>query len=428
MIKIIGMRKIGFLLLATSFFLAARSQEKMNLILSPTSKTILPGEQLAIEIWEQNRDGIPVKKSNFGGSVIWKINGNDLNALNPEEGELKLNQMIFTNVTYLAPPHAPQRNPVAISAYVQEEGNKSVSILVCNVTILDPEYKITADFEADEPKAGLKYHFRAEAYTNMIQLDDGTYKLEPVDKSDQMDLTVEEAFMTSHSDYIAPKKYRIPFLFTIDKLGKDKNASAGARIAFNTICPQKGKVLWDFKGSQDVLYTCNIDEGMVSYEPGTSQVIPAAAGNPFAMSGLTYLDLFQYFGPGQVISNANENVSNGYDLTALFTRIEAHKNDQAYFKTAQGQSDLQQLKTYQKKSGSTYQPHNSGEAALLGASEHSGLPSNEKSPKARMLPGMARLRVEDVFHSGEPTAFTGELVGNIAPIHSKIVVKVQKIK
>jgi hypothetical protein len=195
----------------------------------------------------------------------------------------------------------------------------------------------------------------------------------------------------------------------------------------NTICPQKGKVEWIFHGDADVRYTCDIDKGSITYSPGTTQVIPGVAGNPFAMSGGTNLDISQYFGPAQVIQNASTNIANSSDLIDFSKRMMAHQNDQSYFKTAQGKADLQRMQAMQKQLGNNGGPKTFGEAALKQA--NTNLPSGgTNNSQTRILPGVARARVEDTFDPKSSTAFNGTLEGGIGPIQASIKVTVEKLR
>jgi hypothetical protein len=256
-------------------------------------------------------------------------------------------------------------------------------------------------------------------------LADGTYMLAPVDKSRDMDLTIEDAAMTSHMTFIGPKAYKIPFLFTINKMDKKNPAPALARLALSTICPSKGKVQWIIDGPPVVNYTCDIDKGSITYAPGTTQVIPGAAGQPFAMGGVTNLDILQYFGPSQAEGTSFTNQVNAASLKDFAQRIQAHQGDQAYFRTAQGKADLQKMQSLQKQMGNTM-VKNAGEGALLHQAKADAPSNGDSTPK--MLPGFARIRVQDMFDPKSSEAFNGTLDASVGPIQANIKVRVQKLK
>ncbi len=405
-----------------------KAQDNGGYVLFPgPAKTLAPGQKLTLYLERVNTDG------SFAGApgievIKWTINGHAKQiAKTPAEGDLSID-LTLSKATYTAPAAAPDKNPVAIAVTARAPGeSKATMILICNVTILNADYKVTAEFEATGPQ-GIHYKYKGESYTDLKGLADGTYMLAPVDKTQQMDLTIEDAAMTSHSTFVGPKEYKIPFLFTIDKMNPKQLAPTHATILFNTICPQKGKVEWIFHGDADVRYTCDIDNGSITYSPGTTQVIPSLAGNPFAMNGATNLDIFQYFGPTQVIQNASTNIANSSDLIEFSKRMMAHQNDPAYFKTAQGKADLQRMQAMQKQLGNNSGPKNFGEASLLKQAKADAPSNSDNSSKARILPGIARARVEDTFDPKSSNAFTGTLEGGIGPVQASIKVTVEKLR
>ncbi|HVV54251.1 MAG TPA: hypothetical protein VHC47_02935 [Mucilaginibacter sp.] len=294
-----------------------------------------------------------------------------------------------------------------------------------NIDVANSLYQLTADFEASGPE-GISYKFQGKSKVYLKHLPDGTYMLAPLDKSRFMDLTIETAQLTDHSTFIGPKAYKIPFLFTMDKLNNQHTAHA--TFALTTVCPMKGQVKWIFHADgHDVLYTVDIDKGTVTYQPGNTVSLPNGAGQPYAFNGASDLDILQYFGQTQVMNDFSENMSNGQDIIAFARRMQAHEHDPNYFKTAQGKADLKQMQTLQKKMGyNGAMPQNMGQAALLKAANQYNPAPNSQAPK--MMPGMARVRVEDTFNSEDGTAFNGTLQGGVGPMQASIKVKVEKLK
>ncbi len=395
-------------------------------LLPGPARTLAPGQKLILNLQRVNLDGTMTGAP--GTEVLsWTINGHQADSQDPSQGDLSID-LTLARATYTAPAAAPTNNPLAIAVTARAPGEaKATMTLVCNVTILPADYKVTAEFEVTGP-VGIHYKYRGECYTNLLALADGTYMLSPADHTQEMDLEIEDASMTSHSTFIGPKAYKIPFLFTIGKMNPQQPSPTQATVSFNTICPQKGQVEWIFHGDQDVSYTVDIDRGMISYSPGTSQVIPGAAGSPFAMSGATNLDIFQYFGLAQVKRDVSANLTGVTDLTAFSQRMMAHQGDPSYFKTAQGKADLARMQAMQKQLASTGGPQNMQEASLLKAA-NANLPANQNANKARIMPGLARIRVEDTFNPKSSTAFQGSTLGGVGQeIQASIKISVQKIR
>jgi hypothetical protein len=389
------------------------------------SKTLAPGQSFQLSLQRVNLSGA-VAGAIASDVISWTVNGNPISSLDPADGNLTPD-LTLLKATYTAPSVPPARNPIAITATIKTEDNtKSVVMLICNVTILSAQYKITADFEATGPQ-GISYKFKGESYTNLQALADGTYMLEPVDKTREMDLTIEQAAMTDHCTFIGPKSYKIPFLFTIDKMDPKHPAPASARLALVTVCPMKGQVKWIMQGGGEaVTYTCDIDKGSITYSPGATQQLPYVAGQPFAMNGMTYLDILQYFGPSQAQNMSSTNQANASELRQFAQRMQAHQGDSNYFKTAQGKADLQKMQALQKQLGNSM-IKSSGEGAIYKVGQ-SQTPLRNPQADPKMMPGMARIRVQDTFDPKSSDAFNGSVEGTVGPIQADIKVRVEKLQ
>jgi hypothetical protein len=311
--------------------------------------------------------------------------------------------------------------------------NKTGNATSCSdqddIDVIDNLYKLTADFNAAGPD-GTNYHFIGESKVYLKALDDGTFMLAPLDKSRQMDLTIEKAALTSHSVFDGPNKYKIPFLFTTGNRDPKRPGALSATFALNTVCPQSGKVEWTFiAGDHRVKYTCDIDKGMLTYQPGGAVSVADAVGKPYAMDASTDLDILQYFGQQQVLNNTGQNLGKSNDLLIFMRRMQAHQHDPAYFKSPQGKADLQRMAAFQKQSGSgANMPKNFQQAALYNLTGKD-MPPTINSNRAKMLPGTARIRVEGMFNpDADDTAFDDSTEGSIGPLKASIKVTVQKLQ
>lgn len=311
--------------------------------------------------------------------------------------------------------------------------NKTGNATSCSdqedIDVIDNLYQLTADFNAVGPD-GTNYHFIGECKVYLKALDDGTSMLAPLDKSRQMDLTIEKAALTSHSIFEGPNRYKIPFLFTTDKRDPKHPGPLNATFALNTVCPQSGKVEWTFTaGGHKVKYTCDIDKGILTYLPGGPVPVTGAVGKPYAMDASTDLDILQYFGEQQVLNNTGENLGKSNDLLIFMRRMQAHQHDPAYFNTPQGKADMQRMSAFQRQSGSDgNMPKNFKQAALYNLANKDIPPANSAN-RARMLPGTARIRVKGAFNSEtNDIAFDSVTEGSVGPLKASIKVTVQKLQ
>jgi hypothetical protein len=339
--------------------------------------------------------------------LSWNVNGQKAGEVDPSLGSLDPD-LTLAGATYTAPSAAPANNPVAVSVTLHDPNDatgKAVVTMVCNITILKADYRITVDFETTGPE-GMHYKYKGECYTNLKRLADGTLMLEPVDKSRQMKIDIDDAAISSYSTFTGPKEYYVPFLFTIDKINTKNPAPVKARIGFNTICPKQGAVQWVMHGGgQDVNYTCNIDNGTITYSPGQTQKV-APGGSPLAMQGMTFLDIFQYLGQQQVASALSTNMANSQQIMAMAQQAQMYRNNPAMANTPQGKAALQQMQAFQAQMGK---------------------PTTAAQTSTQMLPGTARVWIEGTYNPKGSSPFSGSLDGSVGPIQSSIKVQVEKL-
>lgn len=400
------MKKI--LLILTSALLiqfCARAQEKGYALIPGSSITVAPSQKVGLYVQLYTTDG-HIQQVSASDVISWNVNGQPVTNLDPSLGSIDID-MTLAGATYTAPPAAPAHNPIAVSVTLHDPNDttgKAVNILVCNITVLKANYRISADFEATGPE-GIHYKYKGECYANLKRLADGTYMLMPVDSSRQMKIDVEDAAMTSHSTFIGPKEYYVPFLFTIDKINTKNPAPVSARIGFNTICPKQGAVQWIFHGDRDVSYTCNLDNGTITYSPGQTQKV-APAGYPLAMQAVTYLDIFQYIGLQQMTSNLSTNMANSQQIMTMAQQAQMYRNNPAMANTPQGRAALQQMQAFQAQMGK---------------------PTTAAQKATQMLPGTARVRVEGTYNPKSGNPFNGSMDGGVGPIKCSINVQVEKL-
>lgn len=429
-------------------------------LLPGSAKTLPPGGQMTLYVKYITADGTPTDPI-ANDVVSWNVNGHAVNALAPTDGDLSTD-LTLTKATYTAPAAAPEKNPIAISVTLKSRTGKGQIILVCNVTVLKAQYKISMDAENTISSAGKDIKLHGECYANLKALPDGTFMLEPVDKTRNMNVTVEKGEMVNADGasgrLITPLQYTFPFLFSIGKMAKGAS-TAPATVYLNTTSPQKGIVNWLYttpKGTVNI--TVDIDKGtMTTSPPGqTVQLIPEGTNNMYALDGVTNLNLlFDLMGgnPNLAIQNANQNIANSQDQMAFAKRMQAHMNDPNYFKTAQGKADLQRMQSMNQQIGGNIvnsssttknidadiaqkaknDPNYVGSAQFqsdIGKSKLSSIADKgiyQKDAMAQVAPGTATTRIEGSFNAKSGTAFTGNLESSVGPMNTSIKITVEKI-
>ncbi|HVT84371.1 MAG TPA: hypothetical protein VHD35_04170, partial [Chitinophagaceae bacterium] len=151
--------------------------------------------------------------------------------------------------------------------------------------------------------------------------------------------------------------------------------------------------------------------------------------------------------------NINQNISNEQDQMAFAKRLQAHMNDPAYFKTAQGKADLQRMQSFNQQSGGNIvnsssttknidadiakklkdNPGYAGSAQFqkdIGTSEMSRAADKgiyQKDAIAQVTPGTAKVRIEGSFEPNSMEAFTGNLESSLGPMKVSVKITVEKI-
>jgi hypothetical protein len=101
-------------------------------------------------------------------------------------------------------------------------------------------YKITMDAENTLAESGEDIKLHGECTASLKALDDGTFMLEPVDKTRNMNVTVEQNKIVNSNgavgQIVTPQQYVFPFLFSIGKMDKDLG-SGKATVYLNTTAP-----------------------------------------------------------------------------------------------------------------------------------------------------------------------------------------------
>mgnify|MGYP001552184701 FL=1 len=134
--------------------------------------------------------------------------------------------------------------------------------------------------------------------------------------------------------------------------------------------------------------------------------------------------------------------------------MQAHENDPAYFKTAQGKKDMQQMQARQQQIGGNVKNEGSNTAAIrqamakkmkddpnyagsaefhqdLGKLQMNSVADKTLSGKpamAEVSPGKAAIRIEGAFNSKDDEVFSGSMENSTGPINTTIKIKVEKIE
>ncbi|HET7117052.1 MAG TPA: hypothetical protein VFI29_11205 [Hanamia sp.] len=454
------MKKFNFFFLLVILFQISGYSQSLSdyLILPGDKKTLLPEGKLSLHVVYVDsshtiRDAVPSV-----ANLIWMVNGHPLNALVPTDGDLNLKLGHENEATYTA-PEVPDKNPIAITVSITDPDEKGKVILYCNVTVLRASYKITMDAEQTISDAGQDIKLHGKCYANLKTLPNGTYFLEPLDKTRNMKVTVEKAIYVSgdggSGKLITPYSYTFPFLISIGKM--DKTHSSGpCTVYLNYTSPQEGKVVWQMKNLTE---TVDIDSGKITYKPGRT-IQFGKPGNPaenaIALSAATNLNLLNYLigtNPENAIQNAHQNLSDAQSQLDFAKRMEAHENDPNYFKTAQGKADLQKAMAFQKQIGGNI-ANISNQTKQLDAEMDSKTTNNPdyagskkfqqdigkegilrlgdedvtgNEAMAKVTPGIGSVRIKGSFNAKSALSFSGEENGDIKGVNVSIKIKVEKL-
>jgi hypothetical protein len=407
------MKKIILPLILILSFFNGIAQDATNYILIPGSTaTVTTGGHIQISFYYVGSK--LVQGTSDASMGVWTINGN---ASNPAEGTLKIKDpMAATTVEYTAPDKIPPTNPVAVAVqFHPSAGSKSVVFLICNITVV-AGYKVKADMELTGPE-GIHIVLSGESITKLKPLADGTNMLEPVDAKSDMKITVKSFSLPKGSTLVSPWQYTIPIFLSIGKISN--NGSAPAKMVFSQFGPDQMETI------------------MVEGHTTTAHMIHQLFFNAFV---------------NETIQTMKSNLADMSDQKAWAERMQAHRNDPAYFKTAQGKADLQRMqKLRQELGGNISNPDKNaddlsrqiaqkaqsdpnylgsaeyqqdlGKQQMLSASKkNSGL--NTPSANTRLS---GELNIEGKFYSGgsEPLEMTKESTSEGA-LHATIKISVTK--
>jgi hypothetical protein len=366
--------------------------------------------------------------------------------------------VIFTGL------HKGETSVLANFSYTSVNGKEIRNPICCNtqkiVVSNDDFYKVTMDAETTVDGTGRDIKLHGESITALKTLADGTSMLEPVDKTRNMNITVEKGEAANADggtgELTGPLQYTVPFLFSIGKM--DKDFSSGHAIAYlNTTSPQKGKVIWIYTtDGKTVTETVDIDKGTLTFSPpGTTTLVPGAAGSLYAMDAATNLNLLSNLMVDRGITqkNATQNIANAEDKMAFAKRMQAHMNDPNYAKTEQGKKDMAEMQSlYQQVGGNVVNkssttkkinaqiaqkikdtPGYAGSAQFkqdmskLYLNSSADRVNYQKPAMAEVSPGSAMVRVEGDFEPKNSESFSESLQCAIGPLKTTVKITVEKI-
>lgn len=453
-------KKICSFLFTTILFTSALyAQDDGGFILYPGHQaTLAPGGKISLSVQYIKTNGTPLNVTS-DEIVSWNINGHALNALAPTDGDLSPD-LTLTKAVYTAPVVVSEKDPVAVSVTLKSKSGKGVMILVCNVTVLKVKYKITMDAENTLAASGEDIKLHGECVATLKALSDGTYMLEPVDKTRNMNVTVEQNKLVNANgatgQIVSPQKYIFPFLFSIGAINK-ATLSGNATVYLNTTAPQTGTVKTEITADDKTVTTiADIDKGTITtIAPDFTSTYTLPNTGLYAMDGITHLNLVSELASDmrRTMQNTGENIANAQEQMAWAKRLQAHEHDPAYFKTAQGKKDLQQMQALQQQVGdniknassatknmeadiarkSKTQPGYAGSKQMQADISRTQLSADfdktiyQKDAMAEVAPGTARVRIEGTFNAKSAEAFSGSLENATGPVNTTIKIKVEKM-
>ena len=343
-------------------------------------------------------------------------------------------------------------------------GKSGYHVLPCGdqkqIIVSKQKYKITFEAEQTLPQAGMDIKLQGECFTTLKPLDDGTYMLEPVDKTRNMDITIKQNKLANAegavSQIISPQQYKFPFLFTI--VNMDKNSKTGkATVYLNTTAPQTGTVKSESTADGKTVTTiADIDKGSVTtIAPNyTNTYTLPTRGMLYAMDAITHLNLLSGFASdiNTTMQNVNQNIADANQKMVWAKRMMEHQNDPNYYKSAQGKKDMLMMQTLQKQLGSNIKyetktttdnrqeitkkmekdPNYAGSAQFK--KDLNKLDINRtidesiygNYAEAEVAPGTARLRITGNFNIGGSVVFSESRENDTGPMHTTLKIKVEK--
>jgi hypothetical protein len=311
------MKKIMILVVMIQAFHFGKSQDASNYTMFPAGgATIFTGGKVQISFQYIGTNGLLAKGTSDASMGRWTIDGKFQGQQDPAEGSLKvLDGLKATTVEYTAPDKIPPVNPVAIAvSFHPSADSKSLVTLVCNVTVVSG-YKVTAEMELTGPD-GIHIVLSGECITKLKPLADGTNMLEPVDGKSDMNITVKTFSMAKGFALVGPWQYSIPIFISIGKI--NGNSPSPAKL-----------VLQRFGPDQTETYSADghsVQEHMI---------------HPLFFNAFIKDEM----------QTQRSNIADGEDQQAWAERMQAHRGDPAYFKTAQGQADVQRMQKLQQELG-----------------------------------------------------------------------------
>ncbi len=252
----------------------------------------------------------------------WKLNGET--KADPTLGTLSPD-ISFTKATFTAPSTVPTRNPIAVSvSFHPDENSKEIYTLVCNITIVDAQYKISMDGELSSGTNQMHIQLTGVSYASLQHYADGTYALKPADGSNSMDITVLDDKLPGFT-FVGPLKYKIPYVINLGNLSK--TSSVPAKISIVTFSPT------DTKTGKP------IPEQYIIPGVGKKE-LPNSINEMFSGA---FVDIF--------LKTTKENGEQSAANMAFIERLRDHENDPGYLKTQQGKSDMAQMQKFMQEQG-----------------------------------------------------------------------------
>lgn len=461
------MKNLFLLLSFLSCGLMAQAQRPSDYFLIPDSKnkiTLETNGELNLSLNYVDSTGAIHKADLQKIPFEWKVNGQAINNLQAEDGSLTL--LEHNKAIYTAPFLTPAKNPVDISVMLIGLTNKTNRTLHTKVYIKESVYKITMDAAQTLPAAGQDIELHGECKTILRANPDGTYFLEPLDNTRNIQIKVMKGIVAdkegSSQILTAPFSYTIPFLFSIDKMNKANPVGNGTMFLYYT-GPAKGQVVWKIQGDDKVVMkTQDLDKGVIVYDPSAGPPIPFGISNTsgnadIAMGSATELNLISSINRmniGKTIDNTRQNIVNSDEMLDFAKRIQAHQNDPGYFQTKQGKADMEKLMSLRKQVGENItntssqskemnaginnrydnDPNYAGSHKMLsdaGKVQMAGLGDKAlfNAPAvAQVTPGSALLRIESKFNPKAQQAFAKELKGSVDAVGQTTVFNIKIIK
>jgi len=243
-----------------------------------------------------------------------------------------------------------------------------------DITVADGTYKVKLEAEVTGP-SGIHYKLSGTSTTSLVPYADSTFALRPTDGTRNMQVTVQTAGVAGKMMLKSPYNYNIPFVLNLGNVGKRVDKQAPAKISIENFSPVDNKGF-----PQAETYTVQGHDIVLS-------------GNINSMFATAFMQTTQ--------AAIQESAAKAEQDMGFLKRVQANQNNPAYFQTAQGKADMQQLQKMSQETGRGY-------SSVYGNSKANGKGS---ASAQNVIQGQMATQNNASAYGAAPNAYTPTVLG-----------------